>query len=57
MTLQQNEDSEMDTLEQIRQIIELATPMQRCAIEVITHLVKADQNDLARRTRSRPQLL
>ena len=48
MNMQQTEEQEMNTLEKIREIIEMATPMQRCAIEVITHLVKADKDDLAR---------
>lgn len=48
MTQAQTEGQETGTLEQIRDIIAMATPLQRCAIEVITYLVKADRNDLAR---------
>jgi hypothetical protein len=61
MTQAQTDGRDTDTLEQIREIIAMATPMQRCAIEVITYLVKADQNGLARevgdlmRAAGRPQ--
>jgi hypothetical protein len=48
MTQAQTDGQDTDTLEQIRNIIAMATPLQRCAIQVITHLVKANRNDLAR---------
>jgi hypothetical protein len=48
MTLTQTEGQEADTLEQIRRLIDMASPLQRCAIEVITYLVKSDRHELAR---------
>ncbi|MGV8987595.1 MAG: hypothetical protein ACOH2H_15085 [Cypionkella sp.] len=38
----------MDVLERIRMMIETSTPLQRCAIEVMTYLVKAGRNELAK---------